>query len=141
MIKKASLPILYTFLLVIGVMVLLIIVALLTGWAQSTREYASKLFGIKEETIPDIQQINVSCDEAPSEIIKYAKLCYTKGNQGLLHGTLCYGITSPGGCGIIQTEISDSLALEGVVCGCHFNADDSKFLISYDYLTPGVIIE
>ena len=69
-----------------------------------------------------------------NEVIKHAKLCYTKGKDGLVKGQLCYGLIMPsGGCTIDANTISTSLTSAHMNHSISALGNVDKVIISYDY--------
>ena len=69
-----------------------------------------------------------------NEVIKHAKLCYTKGQQGLVKGQLCYGLIMPsGGCAIDVNSISSTLTSDKINHSMSILGNVDKVIISYDY--------
>ena len=133
--KKGQLSLQFLFLIFIGTIAVVVIVGLLTSWSFDVNKYMKGWFKQEDEVIFDIQRLNyTSCQNMDNEVIKHAKLCYTKGQQGLVKGQLCYGLIMPsGGCSINANTISSTLTSDGVNHSVSTSGSVNKVIISYDY--------
>jgi hypothetical protein len=136
--KRAEMSIQLIFLIFIATIAAFVIVGMITKSSISASSMMDKLFGEDDEPIIDVQLINLTkCDNVDNEITKHAKLCYTKGQQGLVKGELCYGIimptSSPSGCSIQFNTISTKLEQNKINYSISATSPAKKILVSFDY--------
>lgn len=138
--KKGDLSLNYIFLIFVSLIVVFVIIGLITKWSFNANKYIKNIFREdgKDNTL-DRQVINVSdCGDLVDEVVKHAKICYTRARQGEVEGSglsLCYGIANPG-CTVTKGNISDVLSAEGIDFEVEGNPNDAlgtNVLVSYDY--------
>ena len=139
--KKAELAIQYIFLIFVAVIVVFIIIGLVSRWAFKTEKGINVLLDDDGNPIADTQVVEVGdCGDAQAEVEKHAKLCDEKGEQGQIHGTLCYGINMPGcsvNCRLVQTNLATDY---GITVNCISDPLQDKAFIEYNYAVQEVTI-
>ena len=133
--KGLEMSLQFMFLIFLGTIAVVVIVGLLTTWSFDVNRYMKGWFKQDDEVIFDIQRLNyTSCNNINDEIIKHAKLCYTKGMQGLVKGQLCYGLIMPqSGCSINIVQIDSELTSNNINHTITAQSSVDKVIISYDY--------
>ncbi len=139
---KAELSIEIIFLLFVGAIVALVIVGLVTSWSFDVDRYFKNWLGTSEgPEVLDNQRINLtSCSNIDQEIIKHAKLCYTKAKQGKVSGEACYGILMPG-CTLDVPAIDAELTDRDINHSISVQSPADKVFIFYDYENEKVSID
>jgi hypothetical protein len=141
--KKADMSINYIFLIFIATISVFVIIGLITKWSFDAKRFVEVLTGPGDDNseILDMQIVNVTkCGEADdpgkymrTEILKQAKICYTKGKEGKVKGTLCYAIMAPGtGCPVTPEEIKAKLD-ESEIVNRVSGTGQNKVIIGYSY--------
>ncbi len=137
--KKGDLSINYIFLIFIATITVFVIVGLITKWSFNADRLVKTLVSSDEkDELLDVQIINVTeCgskgEYLENEIIKHAKLCYTKAKQGKVRGSLCYGLVSETACGVNTTRVKEELDDVGVNSSLSTQLGESKIIIGYNY--------
>jgi hypothetical protein len=146
--KKGDLTLEYVFLAFVGVITVVLVIGMISGWTFKTDRIMCKLSGScdKTPTITDAQKINIStlqCPQTKDEIVKNAKLCLAKGKQGDVRG-LCYVLFTPTCPGYsMNTNLKNELnpnpfQAEYIIT---YDGLDKKTSIFYDYQQLKVLIE
>jgi hypothetical protein len=123
------------FVILIATIVTMLVVMLVTKNYLNTQKFLCKLTGTceeKENLIKEVETINVTCEEAKSEIIKHAKLCQEHGNQGTVKET-CYVIFLPKDCGPKKDELYNELLNKHKLNTSVLYDCDKKAVIIYNY--------
>ncbi|MBN1157269.1 hypothetical protein JXA85_06620 [Candidatus Woesearchaeota archaeon] len=137
--KKGDLSINYIFLIFIATIAVFVIVGLITKWSLNADKLVKTLVGgDSKEDILDIQIVNVTeCgtngEYLENEIIKHAKLCYTKAKQGKVHGSLCYGLVTETICGVNTVKVKEELDDLGISSSLSAQLGQNKIIIGYSY--------
>ena len=142
MAKKGDLSINYIFLIFIATIAVFVIIGLITKWSFNADKFVKNLVGgDQEEDILDIQIINLTVTNCypdsvayiENEIIKHAKLCYTKARQGKVKGTLCYGLVSGMACAINTNTVKSELDAAEMNSSISDLLYQNKIIIGYSY--------
>ncbi|MFH1398712.1 MAG: hypothetical protein ABIG95_01215 [Candidatus Woesearchaeota archaeon] len=140
--KKADLSIQFIFLIFIATIAAVVIIGLLSNWAFDLRGAFDDFFDNSRDEVPDQETINLTnCNKVNEEIVKHAKLCYVRSQQGLINGDLCYAIIMPStGCAIDKAKISDPLIADRINNSITASQNVFKVIISFDDSPPIVRI-